>query len=200
MPGECRCRLQAEVGHEVAVCVCLMLPATCHLVLPILEEIEHRGVARELCIGGQRLDEHADGMLQEFVLSAVVDVCEQGFLFVVVLCEQECESRCEQGTLEDAVCLAECVDALHACSECSLQVNLCLQLWCYGLTCVHIRYQRRVHIPAVEVLGKPSLRFVECRCLSLDGFRFSHFSLGHAFLFQLKSLVSLLYVVEHQLS
>ena len=142
MPGECRCRLQAEVVHEVAVGVGFVLTATCHLLLPCVEEVEHRGVACELSIGGQRLDEHADGMLQELVLPAAVDVREKGFLFVVVLCEEEGENRREQGTLEDAVCLAEGVDALHACAECTQEVNLGVLLWCDGLTSVHIRYER----------------------------------------------------------
>ena len=199
MPGECRCRLQAEVVHEVAVCVGFMLTATRHLLLPRPEEVEHRGVACELSIGRQRLDEHADGMPQELVLPAAVDVREQGFLFVVVLCEEEGECRSEQGTLEDAVCLAEGVDALHACAECTQEVNLGILLWCDGLTSIHVRYERRVHVSAIKVLGEPCLRFAECRCLSFGGFCFSRFSQSHAFPFQLKPLVSFFNVANHQL-
>ena len=195
MPGECRCRLQAEVVHEVAVGVCLVLTATCHLLLPGLEELEHRGVACELSIGGQRLDKHADGVLQESILPAVVDVCEKGFLFVVVLCEQECENRGEQGALEDAVCPTECVDALHACAKRPCKACLRVELWNDGLTCVHIRYERRVGVTAIEVLGKPCFRFVERRRLSHDGFRFCRFRHSHAFLFQFEPLVSRFYVV-----
>ena len=194
MPGKGCGRLQAEVVHKVAVGVCLVLTATCHLLLPSLEELEHRGVACELSIGGQRLDEHADGVLQELVLPAVVDVCEQGFLLVVVLREQECESRCEQGALEDAVFLAEGVDALHACAERTQEVNLGVQLWSDGLTCVHIRYERRVGIAAIEVLGKPCFRFAECRRLSLGDFCLCCLRLRHVLLFQLESFVSLFYV------
>ena len=84
-----------------------MLTASAHLLLSGFQEVEHAGLCGKLRINGQRLHEHAHGVIQFLGLTTVIDGVEEGFRLVVELSQQIGVGHGEQRTLENTVRLTE---------------------------------------------------------------------------------------------
>ena len=84
-----------------------MLSATLHLLLSSLDEVEHTGVTIEPGIYRHRPDHHAHRMAATLVGTPVMECAEQGLLLIIVFCQQIAVGRCENGTSEHTVRLAE---------------------------------------------------------------------------------------------
>ena len=88
MPSKRRVGLQLQILLQVHERIAAMLAATPHLLLAILQIVQHSSVSIELCKDGERLDKHTNCTTQRFVLSSVVDGGKERFLLIVVLCQQ----------------------------------------------------------------------------------------------------------------
>ena len=98
-----------------------MLATAAHLLLSGFQKVQYRGVVRELCIYGYRLHQHGHRMGQTLVCTPVVDGVEQHLLLVVEFRQQTAVSCCKEGTLEDAVLLAEGIDGIDTHMHCPRQ-------------------------------------------------------------------------------
>ena len=84
-----------------------MLSTALHLLLSSLDEVVYTSVTIELGIHRHRFHQHAHRTVCALVGTPVMYRVEQHLLFVIVFCQQIGVGGCEDGTAEDAVCLAE---------------------------------------------------------------------------------------------
>ena len=111
VPGKIGTYLQLQVVHRVGICIQPVLPATRHLLLSGLQEVEHGRLVGKVCIHGHCLDQHTDRLCRPAVVTATDDGAEHRRLLVIVFSQQETVGRREEGALEDAVFAAEGIHA-----------------------------------------------------------------------------------------
>ena len=170
-----------------------MLPAAVHLLLSGLQVVDNRSLVVELCIDGQRLDEHAYGVVHSFVAAAIIDCGEQRLLLVVEFGQQEGVCRREQGALEDAMLLAERLHTVAADGE-----RACQAAFTDGCL-LAVGNQRSVHVAAVERLCIPLPGLLEGGRLSLRLFLQGHIGQRDVLFVGSDALISLVDVGEHLL-
>ena len=170
-----------------------MLPATRHLLLSGLQEIEHGRLVGEVCIHGHCLDQHTDRLCRPAVVATTDDGAEQRRLLVIVFSHQETVGRREEGALEDAMLAAEGIHAgtvhIHAPRLQTVRV----------LSSVKVGQQGREAVAAVVLPSIPLLVLLELGHLSL--FLFFEGQLGHRNRLgcQFLALVGCPYVVQEHL-
>ena len=170
-----------------------MLAAAPHLLLALLQQVQHCSVGREFGINGQRFNRHAHRVAVAFVRAAVINGCEQAFLLVVELSQQEGIGRREQRALVDAVALAIVLNASHV--ECHAAKQIVLAV----LGLLQIGHKLGESIAAVEVGRIPAFALVKGRRLAQLGLGLSNLHDRHFLGLDLYSTVSLVDVLQNNL-
>ena len=193
VPGEIGTYLQVQVAYRVSKRIQPVLPATRHLLLSGLQEVEHSRLVGEVCIDGHCLDQHSDCMCCPTVVATTNDGAEQCRLLVIVFSQQVAVGRREEGALEDAMFAAEGIHTgtvhMHAPRCQSVRI----------LVAVKVGQQGREAVAAVELSCIPLL--VGLKLGRLSQFVFFEGQLGHRDCLgcQFLALVGCPYVVHEHL-
>ena len=192
VPGKHGVALQVQVVHHVTEGIHVMLSAAAHLVLPTLQEVQHRRVVVELRIDGQRLHRHTHGVQEPLVRTSIVYRGEERLPLVIVLGQQEAVGRREEIALEDALLLAEGIHLRH------LDVQRTNHRGLRMLRYLQVGRQLRKRVAAVaKLLGIPLLTLLEGWCLAQFGLRPGNVCHRQFLGCQRLAVVGLLHVAEH---